>query len=207
MSQLPAYCPECHALFPAPLAAEGPTDVTFFDIPVRCARCGASGHIPADVREWVGQIVEAARSAPPEGRDALRATLDGCREDGAGPAECLDRLRRLESDEAEPAAVFRRMEYRELDFAPLVAAAGAAALDLLRGEDGEMAGEAGREELVNWTMDHLLEEYGEEPGPGREPSEAERRLSAAGRNDPCPCGSGDKYKDCHWIEDLRESRS
>jgi len=24
-----------------------------------------------------------------------------------------------------------------------------------------------------------------------------------GRNDPCPCGSGKKYKKCHWLEDQR----
>jgi tetratricopeptide (TPR) repeat protein len=28
-------------------------------------------------------------------------------------------------------------------------------------------------------------------------AEAKRRLAAAGRNDPCPCGSGKKYKKCH----------
>lgn len=24
-----------------------------------------------------------------------------------------------------------------------------------------------------------------------------------GRNDPCPCGSGKKYKRCHWAEDQK----
>jgi len=37
--------------------------------------------------------------------------------------------------------------------------------------------------------------------------EARRRLGAAGRNDPCPCGSGEKYKACHWREDLALTRS
>jgi uncharacterized protein YecA (UPF0149 family) len=27
--------------------------------------------------------------------------------------------------------------------------------------------------------------------------DARRALQAAGRNDPCPCGSGRKYKQCH----------
>ncbi|MGF7073891.1 SEC-C metal-binding domain-containing protein [Mucilaginibacter sp. 3215] len=26
-------------------------------------------------------------------------------------------------------------------------------------------------------------------------------MSKAGRNDPCPCGSGKKYKNCHWGKD------
>lgn len=27
-----------------------------------------------------------------------------------------------------------------------------------------------------------------------------RHLAKIGRNDPCPCGSGKKYKDCHQAE-------
>ena len=29
----------------------------------------------------------------------------------------------------------------------------------------------------------------------------EQRLSGTGRNDPCPCGSGKKYKKCHLQKD------
>ena len=32
-------------------------------------------------------------------------------------------------------------------------------------------------------------------------AEAKSRLEAAGRNDPCPCGSGRKYKKCHLRAD------
>ena len=31
--------------------------------------------------------------------------------------------------------------------------------------------------------------------------ESEERHAATGRNDPCPCGSGKKYKKCHRAED------
>jgi len=36
----------------------------------------------------------------------------------------------------------------------------------------------------------------------RQPQRVTRRL---GRNDPCWCGSGKKYKDCHWREDRRRA--
>ena len=32
-------------------------------------------------------------------------------------------------------------------------------------------------------------------------SDYEQRLKTTGRNDPCPCGSGRKYKKCHLAED------
>jgi hypothetical protein len=31
--------------------------------------------------------------------------------------------------------------------------------------------------------------------------ESQNRLRATNRNDPCPCGSGKKYKKCHRAED------
>ena len=32
-------------------------------------------------------------------------------------------------------------------------------------------------------------------------SKYNERLKTTGRNDPCPCGSGQKYKKCHLAED------
>ncbi|MGD0836154.1 MAG: SEC-C metal-binding domain-containing protein [Polyangia bacterium] len=37
--------------------------------------------------------------------------------------------------------------------------------------------------------------------PGEEEQQSRARLSATGRNDPCPCGSGRKYKKCHLVAD------
>lgn len=34
-----------------------------------------------------------------------------------------------------------------------------------------------------------------------EDEEYRTRLRSAGRNDPCPCGSGKKYKKCHLAQD------
>lgn len=38
---------------------------------------------------------------------------------------------------------------------------------------------------------------GEPSGPGSPAPPQRIGLSAIGRNDPCPCGSGEKYKRCH----------
>ena len=31
-------------------------------------------------------------------------------------------------------------------------------------------------------------------------------MKKAGRNDPCPCGSGKKYKNCHMLKQKEESK-
>ncbi len=36
----------------------------------------------------------------------------------------------------------------------------------------------------------------EEPAPAEQPVEQAHTARTAGRNDPCPCGSGKKYKKC-----------
>ena len=35
------------------------------------------------------------------------------------------------------------------------------------------------------------------PAPNAPPGAAKRDAEKVGRNDPCPCGSGKKYKRCH----------
>ncbi len=50
----------------------------------------------------------------------------------------------------------------------------------------------------------------EEEGKPRKPQSGltpyKRDIPKVGRNEPCPCGSGKKYKDCHGSADMRESR-
>jgi len=50
--------------------------------------------------------------------------------------------------------------------------------------------------------------HGKVVWPGFSDSPAPRHIAKVGRNDPCPCGGGKKYKDCHekegsvWLEKL-----
>jgi len=40
---------------------------------------------------------------------------------------------------------------------------------------------------------------GQGPQERRKPSTMKRDAPKVGRNDPCPCGSGKKYKKCHGV--------
>lgn len=53
---------------------------------------------------------------------------------------------------------------------------------------------AKKEKLIESREDTLAQEEGEKPKPKQQPIRAEQKI---GRNDPCPCGSGKKYKSCH----------
>jgi len=51
-----------------------------------------------------------------------------------------------------------------------------------------------KEKLVETRHDAAMEADGEKPKPKAQPIRVEQKV---GRNDPCPCGSGKKYKNCH----------
>ena len=45
-----------------------------------------------------------------------------------------------------------------------------------------------------------LKRYSKVVWPGFSTAPAPRHVAKIGRNDPCPCGSGKKFKDCHQRE-------
>jgi preprotein translocase subunit SecA len=47
------------------------------------------------------------------------------------------------------------------------------------------------------AMHQKYGQFGGEQGQGGLPAQIHRATPKVGRNDPCPCGSGKKYKNCH----------
>lgn len=45
-----------------------------------------------------------------------------------------------------------------------------------------------------------MKQYSKVVWPGFSNAPAPRHVAKIGRNDPCPCGSGRKYKECHQKE-------
>jgi preprotein translocase subunit SecA len=70
-------------------------------------------------------------------------------------------------------------------------AAAAAAETIARNE--ELA-HAGHGLHADYSEDGVVEA---EVGDGARPAAAAQEVPRVGRNDPCPCGSGLKYKNCH----------
>ncbi|MBL7931821.1 MAG: SEC-C domain-containing protein [Bacteroidia bacterium] len=55
---------------------------------------------------------------------------------------------------------------------------------------------ARKEKLVETRNENAVEEQNAQQKPKPQPIRAEAKI---GRNDPCPCGSGKKYKNCHGV--------
>lgn len=213
MPRLPGICGECGAIYPSPLRADGPGRDPAFGVPVPCPLCGASGEVPAEVLERLEAVLEAGREVrgDEEGlarlADLLRGAARGSGEEPDAEEERVRRARMRATAEAEGGAAPRLAEALP-GFRP---GEVEAFVRLLR-----LAAEAnhGEEDAGGSEVERVLEEAYDRHGPeepadggGPDPAEkARRRLREAGRNDPCPCGSGAKYKACHWREDLRTTR-
>jgi hypothetical protein len=64
-------------------------------------------------------------------------------------------------------------------------------------------GRKAAQQAIDWARGPLLAVLPEEPVQVGNPSATVRRaVSRIGRNDPCPCGSGKKYKHCCYDKDL-----
>jgi len=60
-----------------------------------------------------------------------------------------------------------------------------------------IAGNEEMEELSAQREQDMQLSYGDSPGGGDgKPKTVRRQADKIGRNDPCPCGSGKKYKKC-----------
>ena len=75
------------------------------------------------------------------------------------------------------------------------------------GEKWEKVIESARkiaQQAIDWARGPLLAVLPEEPVQlGNAGGTVQRSVARIGRNDPCPCGSGKKYKHCHYDEDRR----
>lgn len=225
MSRLPAFCQSCGSVFASPLVAKEPGRENAFEIPVPCPACEGSGRVPGELLDL---SVEAARLfaevEAPEADAFLKVLAEmSSGEEGPGDELILETARRapafvelarrLPAERsrvlAGVAGLLRRVR-RETASAGRGSAGGdpdgaPAERDGSGGADG-----SDRAAAVHAAVRRLLDEEAVEPETSDVPDRVARarsRLEDAGRNDPCPCGSGDKYKDCHWVPDLRTTRT
>lgn len=204
MVRLPALCSECGALYPSPLRASGPGADNAFAVPVPCPGCGGGGRVPAESLERARAVVRVLREAelePARARELLDEVEAVCRGAGTREDAVLDGLRRV----PELGRLVGSLPGEEPgEMAAAVRLARVAADLVAEGED-----EADDHALAVRVLETSYRRFA--PERPREPADtpadrARVRLGSTGRNEPCPCGSGEKYKRCHWLEDRREAR-
>lgn len=228
MPRLPAVCTDCDVIYPSPLHADRPDGDIDFAVPAPCPDCGSGGRVPAEVLRRLTGIVELLRGLDVESGElgeALEEAAAICREaddrEEAVPEvlRSVPRLGRLAGllpgETPAQMAVFTRVVRALAEEVVAEAADG-------RGEEPTEVAEGAGEgtgapedspdpepalEVASRALARLYDrDVPVAAGPPEEEERARRRLRETGRNDPCPCDSGEKYKACHWVEDQRVTR-
>lgn len=227
MPRLPGFCRACGAIFASPLRAAEIGAEAAFELPVTCPECGGSGSVPPEILARVARAVTVLLRAGDVPEDQWRAVLDVLREAEEGDQR-IDLVSRLHERAPELSAIAASVpgdapgQWR--GYVPVLEAAREVVEEAPEPEeragapepeDGAVATEpepVGPEELeglVSQVLERALEEHGasrQRSPEDEERTRARRRYRETGRNDPCPCGSGEKYKACHWEDDLRLTR-
>lgn len=222
MPRLPAVCTECELIYPSPLRAGRADSDVAFAVPVRCPACGSGGRVPAEVLQRLVEAVGVLRElgpGPGELEEDLQEVAAVCREANDREGAVLDVLRRVPRVGRLAGLLPGETPSQMATFTRVLAAVGRElAADGEAGSGGPADAGGGPPppegepepplEVVSRALEGLYGEVAveEEAGPPDEEERARSRLRRTGRNDPCPCGSGDKYKDCHWVEDQRTTR-
>lgn len=210
MPRIPAICDACGAVSPSPLRTDRSDGDVAFDVPCPCRACGASARVPAEVLQRLAAAVSAALESGLDEEDLERLVdlLPGASGAAGGegtPVERVDVVSRVADGGPDLLPVARSLP--EGTNAELVAFLRVVARSLaLWRQDGEAEVSGALARALEVEFEAAAEEASDGEELDEETVRAAERLDAASRNDPCPCGSGRKYKDCHWLEDRRRVR-
>lgn len=201
MARLPAICDQCGTTFPSGVEMAGGCHNNLFTgfKAGPCPKCGGAGSIPDGIYGVLDGLIQFAHAGEfPQRRLEMLGDIAIAAQKGGWSADQF-------KDEAEKRApgAAKLLSWLPTNKAEWMAAIGLvlAALQLLQSGSGytlkdliqadtqqASAVTAARAAAASQSRIH-------QPQPAARP--AARRAHKIGRNDPCPCGSGTKYKRCH----------
>ena len=155
--------------------------------------CGEMGHVPDGVFNFVGNTIEIL-SAPKRTVDELSRLaniLRDAREQKRNPEEVAEAIRKQVPELAGLADLLPKTRSELYAFLALIVAVIA-----LLTQGSQSGGNA-----TNISVDHTINQVFIETDKAAKQkekieSQAKRGTPKVGRNAPCPCGSGKKYKKC-----------
>lgn len=210
MLRIPAICDACGAVFPSPLRTDRSDGDVAFDVPCPCRACGASARVPAEVLRRLAAAVRAALESGLDDGDLERLVdlVHGDPRAAGGEGEVVERVDVVSRvAEGAPGLLPVARSLPEGTSAELAAFLRVVARCLaLSRRDGEAAVSGALARALEAEFEAAVEAGSDGQEQDQDTVRAGKRLDTASRNDPCPCGSGRKYKDCHWLEDRRRVR-
>ena len=203
MPSLPAICDTCLTVWdPHAFNFGNANNVYIEDVAVSpCPNCGGTGHIPDGIysttTDTIAVLATTAKSAQSLG--ALMRILKRARDQRVTTEELAQSLEQEKAANLKPVAALVRRLPRKLDIKYWIGIA-LAVVALLEGQatDQKVERIEGRVEQIYAQV--LAQHPAASPSPIPPPTASLSLTPKVGRNEPCPCGSGKKYKRCHGAE-------
>jgi len=187
---VPAFCDTCGAVFNSGIVVENATNITFVgNRSGPCPVCGGMGHIPDGVFNFVGNTIQILSAPQRTVSELSRLTqiIREAREKKETPEEVAKKIREELPELASLADLLPKTRGELYSFLALIVAVIA------------LITQSGRSEnrTTNITVNQTINQmFVETERHAKLPQPQQRAAKKVGRNEPCPCGSGKKYKHC-----------
>lgn len=197
MPHLPAICDRCGVMFPSGFVIENAINITLSgNQSGPCPACGGMGHIPDGLYNFIGNSIELLQGPTRTVTELQRlaAALRDARARKSDVAEIQKTLTDASSELQSIADILPKNRTELYAFLGLLIAVITLILSMKE-----------KDKPVNIHVDQVINMAVKEASPPLEKSQGTTTASSAtvkskskvGRNEPCPCGSGKKYKRCH----------
>ncbi len=197
MTPIPVICDSCHQLWLADhvvgVDAGSKAEIAFKNVGVSpCPYCGGAGRIPDGVYELTRDVARLVASLSRNDLGRLQQILSGARERAASDEE-------VEADiEREvPAALdlMQLLKAKQQSLAGWLGVLLALITVLMQAGVVPAHGEDQPSTVTPEQVEEIIVRVEQRLQSG--PRTIPREQPKVGRNDPCPCGSGKKFKHCH----------
>ena len=189
--RVPAVCDNCRTIFPSGFEVSNSTNISFSGCGAGpCPVCGGMGHIPDGVYNFLGNTIEflSGPSRSIAELERLAALLERAKTSNATSQAVAKEI-----DESIPELSSIKdwlPKNRSELYAFIALLLSALSLMISQSESGEPS-----KVEVNTVINNIYQQAPEGQAATR-PEKPKKQQSKVGRNEPCPCGSGKKFKKC-----------
>ena len=184
MPVVPAFCDSCGAVFGSGISVEDSRNVTFSGTDAGpCPACGGTGHVPDGLYNFIGQTIELLSGPASTVADLKRlaALLERARKNRAEPEDIASAIARETPAFRKLSDLLPRNRNELYGFLGVVLAAIALAISVKTAS-----------KPTSIDVNQVINVITAPPAP-----HSAQAAPRVGRNQPCPCGSGKKFKHCH----------
>ncbi len=191
--RVPAVCDNCGTIFPSSFEVENSTSISFSGCGAGpCPACKGQGHIPDGIYNFIGNTIEllSGPSRTVAELERLAAILKQAREKGTSLEEVTNEIEAHVPELSSLKDILPKSRIELYAFITIIISIIALLLGQLSKDETQ------RIEINNNNVVNNIYQQVPVPSATSVPNKASTQSKKIGRNEPCPCGSGKKYKKC-----------